>query len=153
MTKKKSTVSITQVKNNKVEILNDKKEVAKETDKKLKTESKVRHKYYTFKHRDSKDKVEIPEPDRLMTIFTKSGNVQLMGPKKDLQIIKERIKNKDNRHTFIECPAKFLTYNAALEEVTVLPADVGIIIIADTTKNPRNSRIAVPIQAMPKKLN
>lgn len=100
-----------------------------------------------------KDKIEFPETDRIMTIFTKSGNVQLRGPKVELLRFKDRIKHKDNRHTFIEAPAKLFAFNQALEEVSVLPADVGIIIIADPTKNVPNSKIAVPARFGPKKLN
>jgi len=99
-------------------------------------------------------KVEVPETDRLMTIFTKSGNVQLTGPVEDLLEFKERIKQKDNRHTFLEVAGKLFTFNPALEGVTVLPADVGVIIIADPTKaSLQPSRILAPIGAVPKKLN
>lgn len=118
MTKeKKSMASITQVKNNKVELM------------------------------------EPPETNRLMTIFTKSGNVQLIGPVEELIKFKKQIKDKENRHTFLEFPLHLITYNPALESVTVLPADVGIIIIADPTKAPQRSNILAPVAAIPKKLN
>ena len=100
-------------------------------------------------------KIEVPETDMLMTIFTKSGNVQLRGPAKDLIMFKERIKQKDNRHTFLEAPARLFTFNPALEAVTVLPADVGVIIIADPmiAAHQINSRILAPVGVVPKKLN
>lgn len=97
-------------------------------------------------------KIEVPETDRLMTIFTKSGNVKFQGPGKVLREFKDRIKDKENRHTFLDAPARLFTFNPALEEVTVLPADVGIIIIADLTKAVPNSRIAVPIHGVPKNI-
>ena len=99
--------------------------------------------------------IEVPETDRLMTIFTKSGNVQLQGPAKDLIMFKERIKQKDNRHTFLEAPAGLFTFNPALEAVTVLPADVGVIIIADPMIAARqiNRKILEPVGVVPKKLN
>lgn len=97
-------------------------------------------------------KIAVPETNRLMTIFTKGCNVQLQGPVKELQEFKKRIKDKDNRHTFLEAPKRLFAFNPALEEVTVLPADVGVIIIADPAKAPpRQGRIAVPGGAVPKK--
>jgi len=99
------------------------------------------------------NKVEVPETNRLMTIFTKSGNVRLVGPIADLCEFKKRIKDKDNRHTFLEAPAKLCAWNPALEGVIILPADVGIIIIADPAKSPRNSQILAPTHVIPKKLN
>lgn len=97
--------------------------------------------------------IEVPESDRLMTIFTSSGNVQLMGPVADLVNFKKQIKDKENRHAFLECPSNLITYNPALESVAILPADVGIIIIADPEKALRRSGILAPIAAVPKKLN
>lgn len=98
--------------------------------------------------------IEVPETDRLMTIFTMAGNVQSMDPIEELIAFKKRIKDKDNRHTFIEAPAKLFAFIPALEEVTVLPADVDIIIIADPTKAPpQQGRILAPVGVVPKKLN
>lgn len=98
--------------------------------------------------------IEVPETDRLMTIFLKGVKTQLVGPVEELIDFKKRVKDKDNRHTFLEVPAKLFAFNPALEEVTVLPAEVGIIIIADPTKAPpQQGRIAVPMGVVPKKLN
>lgn len=96
---------------------------------------------------------EFQQANRLMTIFTKSGNIQMAGPVEELRRFKERVKNKDNRHTFLEVPARLCTFNPALEEVTVLPSQTGIIIIADPAKAPRNNRILAPVSVVPKKLN
>lgn len=91
---------------------------------------------------------------KLMTIFTKSGNVQLRGPGEELRRFKERLKDKNNRHTFLEVPAKLFAFNPALEEVTVLPADAGIIIIADPVIVMHNrSKIFQPVGMVPKKLS
>lgn len=98
-------------------------------------------------------KIEKLETERLMTIFTKSGNVQLMGPIADLMKFKKQLKDKENRHTFLECPPHLFTYNSGLETVTILPADAGIIIIADPAKAPRKPQIFAPINVVPKKQN
>jgi len=103
--------------------------------------------------KERKTEIEVPETDRLMTIFSKTGNTQLQGPVEELRRFKERIKHKDNRHTFLEVPAKLYAWNPALEGITILPADVGVIIIADPTKAPQRSNILAPIAAVPKKLN
>lgn len=97
-------------------------------------------------------KVEIQETNRLMTIFTKSGNVQLVGSAEDLLKFKKQLRDKENRHTFLECPQHLITHNLALDSVAVLPAEVGIIIIADPTKVTKN-RILAPINVVPKELN
>lgn len=99
------------------------------------------------------EEIAAPETDRLMTIFSKSGNVQIVGPLKELRALKQRIESKDNRHTFIEMPARLITFNLALEEVTVLPAEVGIIIIADPAKAAMGGKILQPVSVIPKKLN
>lgn len=97
--------------------------------------------------------IERVKSDRLMTVFTKSGNVQLLGPAADLMKFKKQLKDKENRHTFLECPPHLLTHNPALESVAILPAQMGIIIIADPTKAPQKTSILAPIAAVPKKLN
>jgi len=102
-----------------------------------------------------KTKIEEVEANYLMTLFTKSGNVQLTGPLVELRVFKERIKQKDNRHTFIEVPAKLYAFNPALKEVTVLPAQTGIIIIADPAIGAmiKGSQILQPRAVVPKKMN
>lgn len=79
----------------------------------------------------TKTEIELPESDKLMTIFTRSGNIQLRGKREDIRNFKAQIKHKDNRHKFLEVPPRIFAYNAALEEISVLPADVGVIIITD----------------------
>lgn len=149
MRKKKSMVSATRVKNNKAEILNDKiNEGRKKKDKPRIATQQVR-----LHSDDDISMAKSYEPDRLMTIFSKTGNTQLRGPLEELRRFKEQIKNKDNRHTFLEVPRKLVDWNPALEEVTILPADVGVIIIADPTKAPRNPGILAPIPLVTKKLN
>ena len=93
--------------------------------------------------------------EMLMTIFTKSGSVQLRGPVDELRSFKEQVKHKDNRHTFIEVPLRFLTYNPALEGVTILPAQVGVIVFADPVKAAlvQKTKILQPVGIQPKKLN
>ena len=94
---------------------------------------------------NNKVKIHEPESDRLMSIFTKSGKVQLVGPKADLMKFKKQVTAKENRHTFLECPPHLFTHNPVLEAVTVLPAETGIIIIADPTKN---TKLALPAKGL-----
>lgn len=73
--------------------------------------------------------------DWLLSLKTRSGGeVQLLGSKNELINFKKEFTASANRHKFIEIPHKLLTYNPALEEVTVMPIDVGVIILIDQTK-------------------
>lgn len=90
--------------------------------------------------------IEAVEQDMMMTIFATAGTTQIHGPIKELQDFKKMMKNKENRHIFLEVPARLCAYNPALLEVTILPAAVGTIIIADPRvgAQQRDSRIARP---------
>jgi hypothetical protein len=83
-----------------------------------------------------KIRIEIAKSDRLMTIFTAGTSTQLVGLKADLVKFKKQIKDKENRHTFLEVPTHLFKQTAPYEEVTIKPADVNLIIIADPSKAP-----------------
>lgn len=100
--------------------------------------------------------IEVPETDRLMIIRTTTGPVELIGPKRDLMKFRDQLKDKDNRHTFIECPPHLLTWAPWLEGISVLPTTISVIVIQNKELSPkRKPGVLVPAGVGPsqRKLN
>lgn len=93
------------------------------------------------------NKIEKVQEDMCMVIRTSTGPVELVGPKSDLMKFRDQLKDKDNRHKFLECPPHLLSWARWLEGVSILPANVGAIVIKIPSLAPRqNTGLLLPGQ-------
>lgn len=95
------------------------------------------------------NEIETVKSDRMMLIRLASGPVQLIGPKYELMKFKKQLDDPKNRHIRIECPSHLLTWAPWLEIVSVMPAEIDVIIIQDPDKAPRKTGLALPAGPMP----
>ena len=96
-------------------------------------------------------KIEKVETDRMMLLRIISGSVQLIGPKHELMKFKKQLEDQKNRHIHIECPPHLLTWAPWLDNVSVIPAEIQVIIIQDPDKAPRKPGLALPAGFIPPK--
>ena len=97
----------------------------------------------------SKEEILKVESDMTMMIRTSSGPVELLGPKSELMKFRDQLKDKDNRHKFLECPPHLLTWAPWLVGVSILPADVGVIVIQITSMVTQKKGLYLPSGPMP----
>lgn len=97
----------------------------------------------------SKEEILKVESDMTMTIRTSSGPVELLGQKSELMKFRDQLKDKENRHKFLECPPHLLTWAPWLVGVSILPADVGVIVIQIPSLVPQKKGLYLPSGPMP----
>lgn len=86
---------------------------------------------------NGKEKIHEVKEDLIMLVRTSTGPVELLGPKADLMKFRDQLKDKENRHKFLECPPHLLTWAPWLVGVSILPADVGMIVIQIPSLTPK----------------
>ena len=91
-----------------------------------------------------KNKVEEVKADLRMTIGTSGGPVLLVGSRHELMKFKAKLEDKENRQKFIPCPQNLMETEPWIEQATVKPAEVAIIVIVDPSKEPRKQNLLVP---------